>query len=297
MLYSRFRGPGANRCLVLMLATTLGLVACGGGGGSDGSGPTNTDTTSDAPSGDTDISASSLQGTWSGSIEPYGSDAGKFKTLSVTFDAAGDISQVDLDGATLNGVTGTRQGKPTDSSQIFEYNLDGDTLFLWVNSDVSHAGIVFEDGSMGVIEKGASDPAGYGTADAVVGNWTGASVFLIEDNGLTEDGFDDVTASYADNGGTLESTDLSLTDPDGENQDCLNLTHTLMGYDGSYGVHDTADVTGGDGDCPGSDVVPADVYVSPDANFMMFLAGCEAGDDGTGVLDECSVAVLNRQTP
>lgn len=296
MLYSQFRGMSASRSLILMLAAVLGLAACGGGGGGGSDPGNNKETTSDAPSGDTDISASSLQGTWSGSIEPYSSSAGTFRTLSVTFDANGDMTQVDLDGSTQNGVTGTRQGKPTDSSQIFEYNLDGDTLFLWVNADVSHAGIVFEDGSMGVIEKGAGDPASYNNAEAVVGDWSGASVYLINDGGLKEDGFDDVTASYADNGGTLESTDLSLTDPDGENQDCLNLTHTLKGYDGSYGVHDTADVTGGDGDCPGTNVVPADAYISPDANFMMSLLGCEVRE-GDGVLHECSVAVLNKQAP
>lgn len=146
---------------------------------------------------------------------------------------------------------------------------------------------------MGVIQKGATEGS-YGNADAVVGEWSGASVYLINDGGLKEDGFDDVDASYADNSGTLESTDLSFTDPDGENQDCLNVTHTLSGYDGGYGIHDTADATGGDGDCPGSSEVPADAYMSPDANFMMILAGCEVRE-GNGVLNECSVAVLNKQ--
>lgn len=294
MLYSQFRGTGANRLLMLLLAAMLGLAACGGGGGGSSDSTTDSNNTSDAPTGDTNVSASELQGTWSGSFEPYASDAGKFKTLSVTFDASGDISQVDVDQATT-GLTGTQQGKPTDSSQIFEYTLDGDTFFLWVNSAVSHAAIVFEDGTMGVIQKGAGDPASYNNAEAVVGDWSGASVYLINDGGLKEDGFDDVEASYADNSGTLQSTDLSFTDPDGENQDCLNLTHTLTGYDASYGIHDTSDVTGGDGDCPGTDVVPADAYISADASFMMILAGCEAGDDGTGVLNECSVAVLNKQ--
>lgn len=301
MLYSQFRGIGGNGLLALILAATLGLAACGGGGGSDSSDPdTNSNTTDDAPSNDTNISASDLQGTWSGSIEPYDSNvvAGQFGPLSITFDSGGDISQVDLDGSTQTGVTGARQSKPTDSDQIFEYRLaggelDGNTFFLWVNGDSTHAAVVFEDGSMGVIQKGATEGS-YGNADAVAGSWSGASVYLIQDNGLTEDGFDDVAGSYAVNGSIVESTDLSFTDPAGEgNDDCLNIKHELDGFNPSYGVYDTAQASGGGGDCPGSTPVPADVYASPDADFMMILAGCEVGD--APLLDECSVAVLNKE--
>lgn len=277
-----------------LFAATLGLGGCGGGGGSssdDGGGDGGGG--DEGPSGDTNVSASDLQGGWAGTIEPTNSDSGKFRQLYVEFDSAGEITRVDLDGSTLTGVTGTFQTKPTDSDQILEYNLDGDTLFLWVDAATDHAALVFEDATIGVIEKGASTSPSYDSADAT-GSWSGASVYLIMNPDLTEDGFDDVTASYTADGSDVVSTDLTFT-ATGDAEDCANLDHTLSGFNASYGVYDTATATGGTGDCPGSEVVAADGYVSPDASFMVILGGCEAGADGTGSLDGCSVLVLNKE--
>lgn len=275
----------------ITLAIALGLGACGGDSSDDDSGGNG----NEAPSGDTDVSGSDLEGSWAGTIEPFDSDAGKFRQVYVEFDSAGDITRVDLDGSMLDGVTGSLEGKPTDSEQILEYNLDGDAMFLYSDPDAAHAAIIFEDATIGVIEKGASTSPSFGSEDAV-GTWSGASVYLVMDPDLQEDGMDNVEGSYAVDGSNVVSTDLSLTAA-GDADDCSNMEHTLSGFNASYGVYDSATVTGGSGDCPGEDVIPADTYVSPDARFMVVLGGCEAGDDGSGngELNECSVLVLNKQ--
>lgn len=280
-----------------LFAITLGLGACGGGGGGSddntGAGGGGGGGGTEIPTGDTDVSASSLQGQWAGTVEPYQSSGGKFQQLYMEFDSNGDITRVDLDGSTLTGVKGTLQGKPTASGEIFEYTLDGDTMYLWSDANAAHAAIAFADGTIGVIEKGASVSPAYDAGDAV-GSWSGASVYLILDPELSEDGFDDVTGSYATSGSNVVSTDLTFTAA-GDAQDCSNVEHTLSGFNASYGVYDDSTATGGTGDCPGSETLPADAYVSPDATFMVILGGCEAGDDASGTATECSLLIMNKQ--
>lgn len=288
-------GRGRLTFVAALFAITLSLGACGGGGGggSSSDGGSSGGGGTEVPTGDTDLSAGSLQGQWVGTVEPYQSGGGKFRQLLIQFDSAGDITRVDLDGSTLTGVTGTYEGKPTASGQILEYTLDGDTMYLYADPSAAHAGIAFADGTVGVIEKGASTSPSYAAADAT-GSWSGTSVYLVVNPELAEDGFDNASGSYATSGSDVISNDLSFV-ATGDAQDCLNLDHTLSGFNASYGVYDDSTATGGDGECPGSETVPADAYMSPDATFMVIVGGCEAADDASGTVDECSFVVMSKQ--
>lgn len=252
--------------LALLFSILVGLVGCGGGsGGSDGS-------------DDSTISASDLSGTWGGTIET--SSVG-IASLTVDFDGSGNISAVSI-GGTDQGISATLDGTSTNSDRIFTYSIDGASAAVYVNSAATHAGILLEDGTVGVLEKGTT--SGTFAVDDAVGSWAGEAAYIVAP--FSEDGIDTVSGSFSSVTGGASSSDVEFSSSSGT---CSGINVSLTSFMAATGVYDGGTASGGTGvDCPTG--VAADAYMSYDANFMVLYAGCEAGI----TVDGCSFVILSR---
>ncbi len=258
---------------VCVAALVMGLAGCGGGSGGSGS-----------SGGDTGVTASDLQGTWGGTVETatVGIDS-----LVVDFDADGNVTRV-LVGGVDQGSTATNDGSIEASDRLFALTFsDGSAGAIFTSADGQYAGVLLEDGTVGVLEKDTT--SGSFAVDDAVGTWSGKAAFVVPP--FDEDGIDDFGGTFTSQTGGALSSDFEASGGGGT---CSSIEVSLLGFDTATGVYDSGSASGGTGtDCPPASGVPADTYMSYDANFMVVYAGCEALTGIPG--DGCSFAVLSRE--
>jgi hypothetical protein len=139
--------------LVALLLAPLALVpACGGGKNVGGN-------------------LTILEGTWFGVRE----DAGfALATIEIVINATGAITSVQ-DGENDLGLTGTGAFV---APQVYGFLLsDGTRLGFYVDASATYGAFLHENGTVGVVQKGAIALPGYVRAD-LDGVWSGASVFV-----------------------------------------------------------------------------------------------------------------------
>ena len=131
---------------VLILVFAFFLSSCGGGGG-DGS---------STPAG---LPLSALAGTWSGTLED---PSEVMHALSVTVGGSGNITQILVDG-TDGGTTGTiTKVGASVFGIVFSDSSEGGFI---ADASGTHAGILDDQFSFGVLQKGAGALPAYMAAD------------------------------------------------------------------------------------------------------------------------------------
>ncbi len=146
--------------MALVMATALGLAACGGGGGGGGGGA--------PPAGGPDVSLDDLAGTWFGTLED---SARTLHTLSLTFGSP-TITAITIDGVN-QGLTGT---VTKEGAQVFSFVLsDGTKGGFLVDENAAHAVLLDDMLEFGVVEKGATSLPTYVSNDSD-GSWSGLDV-------------------------------------------------------------------------------------------------------------------------
>jgi len=144
---------------VLILACALPLAACGGGGGGN-----------NTPAG---VSVASLAGNWLGVLED---NIGGLHTLTLAIDAAGNITQISIDGVgqpETGVITKGSVGTTLFSIAFSDTTIGG---FL-VDAGATHAAFLDEDFNVAVVQKGAAALPTYNGAD-IAGSWSGYGVLI-----------------------------------------------------------------------------------------------------------------------
>lgn len=233
----------------MFLAASV-VVGCGGGGGGGGG------------------AISSLQGTWRGAYDDTISD----QTLEVVVNASGQITSIRAGGVSL-GLTGTiTQVRGNIYSFILSDNTEGGFM---TDASATHAGFVDEDGSFGVLEKGAAgQAASYVDAD-IQRNWAGYSVQLNADMTLAASGSS--SATY------VTGNEFAVMDLDGPSQANIGNAQPLGRYPGTWTATGIA---------PFGSV---DAWLSADKTFAASWA-CTTNFLGTsGNFPNCTFAIWTRQ--
>lgn len=264
------------------------MTACSGGGGGGGdSGPI-------GPAPDGNGSAPELAGSWGGTIERTTGSTAQFETITAVFDANGDLSQLVIAGADQS-FTAEVDSETNDSPlsrTVYTFTAsDGSRFALISNEEDTHAAVLFDDESIGVLQKGSASQA-YEPDDAA-GNWTGENFEV--DRGFGD--FDSDNTTVALSGTSSISGTMNVSTQDGT-ESCTGLQITLGAADTSFGVYDNGTITGGTGNiCAGSETFNYDAFMSDDASFMVI--GFIAGEPGSGCItaaDTCGVAIYERDT-
>lgn len=154
---------------------------------------------------------------------------------------------------------------------------------MYLNAAGTHAGLLLEDGTVGVLEKGAT--SGTFVVDDAAGSWAGESVYVVAP--FDADGIDAVSGSFSAVTDGVSSSDFEFS---GSGGTCSEINVDLTDFRAANGVYDGGTASGGTGDeCPTGGVA-ADAYMSYDADFMVLYAGCEAATS----VGDCSFAILSR---
>lgn len=161
---------------IFLLGFVAALTACGGGGGGDsGGGSANGggDTGGGGTNTPPEVTVQSLQGDWSGTFD----DKSAVSTLALSFDNAGNITKVTVDGAQQSS-TGTVSRVASDAARVFRFNLsDAGAPFrrgvLLVDPTGNYLVYLTTEFDFAVLQKAAPSGATFAKADIEKSNWTG----------------------------------------------------------------------------------------------------------------------------
>lgn len=226
--------------LISLILTIMMLSACGGGGddGDDNGNSGNTEST--------------LKGTWYGVLE----DWDNWNTLTVTFNASGDITQILIDGND-QGITATTY---LEQGNIYgmEFSDGGFGGFI-VNNAKTHAAFLTEEDDFGIVQKGASSLPTFNTGDAR-GSWTG--------HGVTIDANYDLVDVFTSTANVDNSDTISGSDSLGS-----SFGGAIENFSPSYGIYW--------GDYIESDTAYGvfEIFLSADKQFAATWA-CDTSDGG-----------------
>ena len=151
--------------MVVAVLLIVGLAAaCGGGGGSSSPG------------------SGSLTGTWFG---VFADSSNNPHTIEITVNSNNTMTGQKIDG-TSTGVTYTVASLPNGPQLYRMTGSDGSTGGFYVDGGYAHAAFLDDNGSIGVVQKGATSlPASYAATD-IVGAWSGFEVELNSNFDITD---------------------------------------------------------------------------------------------------------------